>query len=132
MTEQNKNTVQTMVVLTTGKQDRGTRATLAFSWACTALAMGQTAAVFCTMDGTVWSYRDSLPGTRVEGFESLEVYVEQFLALGGRILVCAPCSEYYCSYSRDRMDQILIEGAEITGLTTVVGLIAPGSTVVTF
>lgn len=130
--ENTRNTVQTMVVLTTGKQDRGTRATLAFSWACTALAMGQTTAVFCTMEGTIWSYRKALPNTRVEGFEPLEVYVEQFFSLGGRLLVCAPCSEYFCSHESSRMDELLIEGAEIAGLTSVVSLIAPGSTVVTF
>lgn len=121
-----------MVVLTTGKQDRGTRATLAFSWACTALAMGQTAAVFCTMEGTVWAYRHSLVGTRVEGFDPLAIYVEQFLALGGRLLVCAPCSEYYCSCQQDQIGEALLEGAEVTGLASVVSLIAPGSTVVTF
>lgn len=130
--QENKTTVQTLVVLTTGKQDRGTRATLAFSWACTALAMGQTAAVFCTMDGTVWSYRDSLAGTRVEGFEPLAEYVEQFLALGGRLLVCAPCSEYYCSVRPEEVRTFLLDGAEVTGLTSVVSLIGPGSTVVTF
>jgi predicted peroxiredoxin len=127
-----RKTVQTLVVLTTGKQDRGTRATLAFSWACTALAMGQSASVFCTMEGTLWAYRKSLPNTRVDGFEPLDVYVEQFLTLGGRLLVCAPCSEYYCAYDRAQMSEMLIEGAEVTGLTSVVSLIGPGSTVVTF
>lgn len=125
-------TVQTLVVLTTGKHDRGTRATLAFSWACTALAMGQSAAVFCTMEGTVWAYRHSLAQTRVDGFDPLEVYVEQFWTLGGRLLVCAPCSEYYCNYDGGNNEPTLMEGAEVTGLTSVVSLIAPGSTVVTF
>jgi predicted peroxiredoxin len=42
-----------MIVLTTGKQDRGTRATLAFCWGCTALALGQRVSMFLTMEGTV-------------------------------------------------------------------------------
>ena len=40
----------TLITLTTGKQDRGTRATLAFSWGCAALAMGKKVSIYLTME----------------------------------------------------------------------------------
>jgi len=127
----NKAELNTMVVLTTGKQDRGTRATLAFSWACAALAMGKTAAVYLTMDGTVWSSRNAGRNVQVQGFEPISEYMEQFFALGGRLLVCAPCSEFYCSME-NLPKESLFEEVELVGLATVVGLTEGATSVVTF
>jgi hypothetical protein len=47
----------------------------------------------------------------VAGFERLDDCLEQFLALGGQLMVCAPCSEYYCSFDRDLVASTLIPGA---------------------
>jgi len=121
-----------MVVLTTGKQDRGARATLAFSWACIALAMGKRVSLFLTMDGTIWGLRGAMKGVCVEGFEPLAEYMEQFLSLGGTLLVCAPCVEYYCSFNRDTVKERVLPDARISGLSTVVGQIDPQANVVTF
>lgn len=121
-----------VVVLTTGKQDRGTRATLAFAWACTALAMGKTVSLYLTMDGTLWAMRGATDGVQVEGFEPLTEYLEQFLALGGEMLVCAPCSEYYCSFDRSLVAEKLHPDAIVSGLTTVVAKTGAGTTVVSF
>lgn len=127
---QSENNV--VVVLTTGKQDRGTRATLAFAWACTALAMGKAVSLYLTMDGTLWAMNGSMKGLQVEGFEPLQQYLEQFLLLGGEILVCAPCSEYYCSFDPEKLHTNLIPEAKLVGLTTVVSKIGPASSVVSF
>ncbi len=121
-----------VVVLTTGKQDRGTRATLAFAWACTALAMVKKVSLYLTMDGTIWGMQGSMKGLRVEGFEPLHHYLEQFLLLGGELLVCAPCSEYYCSFDREKIQTTFIPEAKLVGLTTVVSKISDGGTVITF
>ncbi len=121
---------QTMIVLTTGKQDRGTRATLAFSWGCAALAMGQRVAIYLTMDGTVWAGKTASHGVAVSGFEPLEAYVRQFSELGGEMLVCAPCSEYYCIPGASK--EALIENCRLVGLATVVSLISSETRVITF
>ena len=121
-----------LIVLTTGKQDRGARATLAFSWACSALALGKRAAMFLTMDGTVWGIEGSAAAVQVQGFEPLGNYIETFRGLGGAVLVCAPCTEYYCAFTRDGKPMPLIEGAELAGLATVVAAAGPTCTVVTF
>lgn len=128
----NSNELDAMIVLTTGKQDRGARATLAFAWACTALAMGKSVNVYLTMDGTIWSLEGAPDGVQVDGFEPLGEYIDQFLSLDGKLIVCAPCSEYYCGFDRARMRDRLRPDAEIVGLTTVVGRIETQTNVVSF
>lgn len=120
-----------VVVLTTGKQDRGARATLAFGWACTALAAGVSVTLFLTIDGAVWALRDATKGIVVEGFEPLHNYLEQFVALGGELLVCAPCTKYYCGLREGEEGELHAE-VKVAGLMTVVGRAANGAQVVTF
>lgn len=122
----------TLITLTTGKQDRGTRATLAFAWGCAALAMGQTVSLFLTMDGTVWAVKGSMRDVEVGGFEPLEDYLDQFIALGGEILVCAPCSEYYCAFDRGLIDTTFIDDAKLTGLATIVSIMGEHTKMVSF
>lgn len=126
------DTPDVVITLTTGKQDRGTRATLAFAWGCTALAMGQRVTLFLTMDGTVWAAKGATKGVEVGGFEPLQDYVEQFLDLGGELLVCAPCSEYYCAFERGSIPETFIKEAELTGLATVVSRIGANTNAITF
>ena len=49
-----------LITITTGKQDRGSKATLAFSWGCAALAMGQSVCIYLSMDGTVWAAKGAM------------------------------------------------------------------------
>lgn len=127
-----KSDINMMITLTTGKQDRGTRATLALSWGCAALAMGQKVSLFLTMDGTVWASKGSGKDVSVAGFEPLEEYFEQFTELGGELLVCAPCTEYYCSVDKDKLDGVLRSEAELTGLATIVSKIGDLTKTITF
>jgi len=121
-----------LITLTTGKQDRGTRATLAFAWGCAALAMGQQVAMFLTMEGTVWAMKGAMKGVEVGGFEPLEDYLEQFVDLGGEVLVCAPCSEYYCSFDRELLQGTLIDNAQLSGLATIVSKMGQDTKPITF
>jgi len=122
----------TMIVLTSGKQDRGSRATLALSWGCAALAMGQSVTLYLTMDGTTWAMKGSALQVQVAGFDPLSVYFEQFTELGGQITVCAPCSEHYCSIELLKPGGKLRNTATLTGLTTIVSQIGPETKVIAF
>jgi predicted peroxiredoxin len=130
--QEDRRGLEAVVVLTTGKQDRGTRATLAFAWACASLAVGRKTAVFLTMDGTVWALQGTAKGVQVQGFEPVENYLREFLEMGGQLLVCGPCSEYYCHGLADGQSRVLLEGAEVAGLGTIVTAVGPGCSVVTF
>lgn len=122
----------TVIILSTGKADRGARAVLAFSWACTALAMGKSVALFLTMDGAIWARQDACRGVTVGGFEPLHNYVEQFLALDGSWLVCAPCTEYYCGAAPDTVGDLLHPAVEVVGLATLIAKVGPNSNMVSF
>jgi predicted peroxiredoxin len=108
-----------LIILTTGAADRGARATLAFSLGVSALISGLDATIYMTMDGTFWSRESSARGVRIDGFDALPVYVSQFVEAGGKLMVCSPCNEFYCSVAQG---QPLLEGAELCGLTTIVDL----------
>jgi len=124
--------VNFMIVLTSGKQDRGTRATLAFGWACAALAMGKKVTMYLTMDGTYWATKGAASNVKVDGFESLNEYITNFFELGGKMLVCAPCTEYYCSFIDKNSAVSLLPEAALSGLGSVVGQISPSTSVITF
>lgn len=124
--------MQALVILTTGKQDRGTRATLAFAWACSALSLGSAASVFLTMDGAIWALENSSESVQVAGFEPLSNYMEMFFALGGKLLLCSPCAEYYCGVGATTGAVPLLKEAELAGLATVVSAASSDCQLVTF
>jgi len=116
-----------LIILTTGPEDRGNRATLAFAMGVTGLINGVEVAIYMTVSGAFWSRRRAIESVQVSGFEGLATYVDQFLDFGGKIEVCSPCNEFYCAASDD---EPLLSGAEVTGLSHVVDL-ALGASVVT-
>jgi predicted peroxiredoxin len=87
--------------------------------------------MYLTMDGTIWGMKGAADSVKVEGFEPLNEYINQFLALGGEILVCAPCSEYYCGVTNEGGEKLLSE-SKVSGLSTIVSMITPQTSVVTF
>ncbi len=115
-----------LIILTQGPEDRGNRATLAFSMGVASLISGVDSTIYMTMGGTFWSRKPSVSRVHIDGFEPLAEYVEQFVELGGRVVVCSPCDEFYCSISPEG-DRI--EGMELVGLTFVVDLLLDSSVV---
>jgi len=81
-----------LVMLTTGDEDGGKRATLAFSAACSSMAMESPTSVFLVGDGTHWAYTSNIKGVRVSGFPTLYELMEAFMDLGGTITICSTCS----------------------------------------
>lgn len=116
-----------LIILTTGPEDRGNRATLAFSMGVAAAISGVDVTVYTTMGGTVWSRRRAIAAVHIGGFDPLPEYVAQYVEAGGKICVCSPCDEFYCAVADGRDD--LVEGAELCGLTHIVDL-ALGAAVV--
>ena len=115
-----------LIILTTGAEDRGSRATLAFAMGVSSLISGVDTSLFLTMAGTFWSREHALRKVRIEGFEPLGVYVDQYRETGGHILVCSPCNEFYCAIGKDSP---LMPGAELSGLTAIVDMALESSVV---
>jgi predicted peroxiredoxin len=89
-----------VVVLSSGPEDAGKRATLAFSAACTAQAMELDTQLFLVGDGTFWAYQGSYDEINLKGFPALASLVESFVELDGKIFVCSAC-DTVCALPED-------------------------------
>jgi predicted peroxiredoxin len=93
-----------------------------------ALISGIQCTLFLTMGGTFWSRQPSCEKVHIDGFDPLSTYVDAFASSGGRLLVCSPCHDFYCSIGENTD---LLAGAELAGLGHVVDRVM-SSSVVTF
>lgn len=110
-----------LVIITTGKEDRGGRATIGFCLAASSLSMGINTTVFLTLQGTIWGMQGADNDIKIDGFESLKSYMDQFLEHKGRLLVCSPCVKFFCGIKESKNTK-LIKGAEYAGFTTIASL----------
>ena len=117
-----------LIILATGVEDRGNRATLAFAMGVASIASGVETTMFMTVGGAYWSRESACKKIQIDGFEPLAAYVDSYREGGGKILVCSPCNDFYCSMAKDSP---LMPGATIAGLTQIVD-IALDASVVTF
>lgn len=116
-----------LIIVTTGPEDRGNRATLAFAMGVSALIQGIDVTIYLTMGGTFWSRQNAADRIHIEGFEPLADFLSQFMENGGNLMVCSPCDAFYCSIAKGAP---LVDGAERCGLGHIVDL-ALGASVVT-
>ncbi|MCA9269875.1 MAG: DsrE family protein [Planctomycetales bacterium] len=118
-----------VVTLTTGKSDNGKMATIALSCALSALALESDTTLFLTSDGSVWGYEGSAKGIVVQGFPPLEDMLAEFLAGGGRLLMCSVCHKT-CGVGGPEAHAArpLHPGASVAGFATVVELAKRGTT----
>ncbi len=111
-----------LVVLTTGAEDGGRRAALAFGVALAALATGTTVHVFLSLESSRLGTPTGAHGVRPRGFsDSLDDYIRHFLELGGTLEVCSSCYAEYCGdLPKDESGQpALRAGTRIHSLSVV-------------
>ena len=75
------------VILTSGPEDGGKRATLALAAACTAQALDLNTIVFLVADGVHWGYHGHAEGVHAPGFPALADLMESFFESGGQVFV---------------------------------------------
>ena len=127
MASESRNVV---VLLKSGKADNGKNATLAFSCALAALAMGHNASVFLTSDGAVWGYQGSSTGISVQGFLPLEELIDQFVESGGRIILCSVCHKTCSAGSPEEAPSSrTLKQTEIGGFARILDLAVDGVTI---
>lgn len=115
------------VILASGAEDGGKRATLALSMACTALTMDQNTLLFLVGDGSYWAYQGHADGIQIDGFPSLDELLESFVDLGGNLSVCSTCNQAMC-YTSGRHDKALTLRPEVQvqGMATVMAHLLQG------
>ncbi len=119
-----------VVVLSSGDEDAGKRATLAFSTACTAQAMELDTQVFLIGDGAHWAYKKHTEGVHQLGFPALEDLIESFLEMEGKIYLCSAC-DAVCATPEAPGGELLERHATIQprGLASILEHMVGGSSV---
>jgi predicted peroxiredoxin len=79
------------VILASGPEDGGKRATLALAAACTAQAMDLDTIVFMVGDGVHWGYDGHAESVQTPGFPALAELMDSFFEDGGQVLLCSAC-----------------------------------------
>lgn len=119
------------IILASGVEDGGTRATLALSMACTALSMDADTHVFLVGKGSYWAYQGQGREVRVPGFPPVRELLADYLELGGGMGVCAACDAARCSLGVEGASLPLWPGIQVQGMATVMERMGDGR-VVTF
>ncbi len=119
-----------LVVISSGKEDSGNRATLGFACALSSLMMGNDTSVFLTGTGSVWGFKDGAADFQTQGFPPLEELIRNFVEEGGNILLCSTCIKT-CAIGKMKKPEAkkLINGIELSGFSTVVDHAMEGGTI---
>lgn len=97
------------VILASGPEDGGKRATLALAAACTAQAMALDTIVFLIGDGAHWAYAGHAEQVNAPGFPALADLMESFLDGGGQLLLCSACHAT-CAHGGVHRPEVRIRG----------------------
>ncbi len=117
-----ESTLPLTIVLTSGIEDGGRRAAIAFGVAMAAQAEATPTTVFLALEAAVLGTPTGADGVRPRGFsDSLAVYIEHFVDLGGRLEVCASCYTEYCQHlpKDEEGSPTLRDGARVQGLGAI-------------
>jgi predicted peroxiredoxin len=97
------------VILASGPEDGGKRATLALAAACTAQAMDLDTIVFLLGDGAHWAYDGHAEAVHAPGFPALTDLIDAFVEAGGRLLLCSAC-DATCAKPGSRRRDVHVRG----------------------
>jgi len=127
----NTATQETLVViLATGNEDGGKRATLAFTAATCAAAMDKRVIMFMVGDGAHWVYEGRTAGIQQNGFPSLEELMECLIDMDGKMYVCSTCDEVCSVPSDDESEKFRRHPAiQPRGMSAVLSDMTEGQTV---
>lgn len=120
-----------LVIVATGKEDGGKRATLALSAACCSAAMGSRTCVFLVGAGADWGYEGRSAGVSQPGFPPLDELMSSFVEIGGEGIICSACHEVCTAPGVTAGPAVRRDGFRPAGLATVLAEFH-GATALTF
>ena len=116
-----------VIMLVSGPEDGGRRATLAFAAACTALSLDLNAQVFLIGDGSHWAYGGASDGVHQKGFPPLAELIDTFLDLGGEVSICSACDGVCSLPGADGEAKRRRQGIQPRGLAAVLAHLVGGT-----
>jgi predicted peroxiredoxin len=119
-----------VIMLTSGPEDGGKRATLTYSAACTALGLDTPTKIFLIGDGAYWGYEGYTDAYHMSGFPPLHELVEMFRELGGETYICSACDQV-CGIPGEGENPNRVRRKEVQprGLASILPEITRGSAV---
>src|SRR5262249_10954101 len=110
------------VILASGPEDGGKRATLALAAACTAQAMDLDTTVFLLGDGAHWAYDGHAEQVHAPGFPALAHLIDSFVEARGQLLLCSAC-DAICAQPGARRREVRVRGLAALLAHTVGGTV---------
>jgi len=115
-----------VVVVSNGFNDE--RSSVGWSIANSGINTGLTVTVFLVSSGVDWVRKGAAEVAQLNPLDPpLSEMIDNFLASGGKILVCPPCAKV-----RGYSEKDLIEGVSITSSTAMHELIGQGAATLSF
>ncbi len=82
-----------LIIITSGKEDKGKKAVLGFTLAISALRNHNDVTIFLTKNGTIWCSPDQAKSIYIRGIKTLDDYIHTFLRMQGKLFVSSKESE---------------------------------------
>jgi predicted peroxiredoxin len=115
-----------VVIVTRGCDDE--RSSVAWSVANGGIASGFEITMFLVSAGADWARKGAADHARLNPLDPpVTEMMQNVIDSGGRILVCPPCAKV-----RGYAQENLIEGAQLAGSTTMLGVVSEGAKTLTF
>jgi predicted peroxiredoxin len=115
-----------VVVVTNGFNDE--RSSVAWSVANGGIASGYEVTMFLVSSGADWARKKAADVARLNPLDPpVKDMIQNVIDSGGRIMVCPPCAQVR---GYDKED--LIDGVELAGSTSMLGVVSEGAATLTF
>ena len=113
-----------LIIISTGKEDGGRKASLGFALATSSVFSGIKTSLFLTGSGSTWGVVKHAKTSHIEGFESIDQYINDFISNDGKLLMCSPCLKFYCGIEEHKLDDIknnkeVYSSMEYVGFATI-------------
>ncbi len=119
-----------LIIITSGKEDKGEKAILGFTLAISALHSHNDVTIFLTKNGTIWCSPQQAKSISIRGIKTLDNYIHTFLRMQGKLFVSSEESEF--KHEEETLERKVIpffEKAEFMG-SALIKRIARESSVV--
>ncbi len=115
-----------LVNITRGK-DQLHAVAMAIALAQSAIKDGRTATVFLNVEAPVFAAKDLKPDLQCKGFPPIKKMLADFIAAGGRVLVCQ-----HCAHLAKLKPEEMVAGAKAVAQSELLAALSPGTVVFSY